>query len=182
MTKNLTPHILAIETSTSACSVALGLGDDLIFKRSQVGNNIHSQVLLTMVQEVLEEASFSVNGLNAVAVGQGPGSFTGLRIGVGVAQGIAYGVGCPMIGVSSLMALAFQSREEGLVIAALDARMGEVYWGCYNNECNRADSKDERSRLYGDMLVSKPEAMTRQRLVELLGAEFINKPFLLAMC
>ena len=66
--------------------------------------------------------------IQAVAVGQGPGSFTGLRIGVGVAQGIAYGIGVDMLGVSSLDALANQATQQGPVIAAIDARMGEIYW------------------------------------------------------
>lgn len=118
--------ILAIETATSSCSVALGRQGD-VFSRSEVGSNVHSQVLLEMVEDVLKQGNCSINALDAVAVGQGPGSFTGLRIGVGVAQGIAYGVSCPMIGVSSLDALANQAAN-GRVIAAIDARMGEAYW------------------------------------------------------
>lgn len=122
--------ILAIETATPACSVALMAGETLI-SREQVGSNIHSQVLLDMIQEVLKEAGIAVGELHAIAVGQGPGSFTGLRIGVGVAQGLAYGAGCPMIGISSLDALAVQANTMGRVIAGIDARMGEIYWCDY---------------------------------------------------
>jgi len=80
-------NILAIETATSSCSVALTY-DDRVFARNQTGNNIHSNVLLDMVNDVLAEAKIASKQLQAVAVGQGPGSFTGLRIGIGVAQGM----------------------------------------------------------------------------------------------
>jgi tRNA threonylcarbamoyladenosine biosynthesis protein TsaB len=129
---NSSAIILAIETATSSCSVALCHGDQ-VFQRAQVGSNVHSQVLLTMVQEVLAQASLVPSDVDAVAAGQGPGSFTGLRIGVGVAQGLAYGVNCPMIGVSSLDALAHQANVDGHVIAAIDARMGEIYCCQYRN-------------------------------------------------
>lgn len=124
------PNIIAIETATSACSVALCCADK-IFSRSEIGNNIHSKVLLEMVNSVLCEAGIDAKSIDAVAVGQGPGSFTGLRIGIGVAQGLAYGAACPMIGISSLDALAMQSTSGGTVLAGIDARMGEVYWARY---------------------------------------------------
>lgn len=124
---NNTPIILAIETATSSCSVALCVGGKTSI-RSEIGNNVHSKVLLEMIDGLFREYDLRADQLDAVAVGQGPGSFTGLRIGVGVGQGIAYGAGCPMIGVSSLDALALQAGVDGTVIAAIDARMGEVYW------------------------------------------------------
>jgi tRNA threonylcarbamoyladenosine biosynthesis protein TsaB len=119
--------ILAIETATSSCSAALRI-DEVVVVRNEVGNNIHSQVLLGMVDELLTQARLDPQALDAITVGQGPGSFTGLRIGVGVGQGLAFGANCPMIGVSSLDALALQAQGDSAVIAAIDARMGEVYW------------------------------------------------------
>lgn len=135
--------LLALETATSACSVALAVGPE-VYHRQQQGNNIHSAVLLEMVQAVLQESGVAVQQLSAVAVGQGPGSFTGLRIGVGVGQGLAYGVACPMIGVSSLDALAQQSGVNGPVIAGIDARMGEIYWCEYT--CDFASGQRQFSR------------------------------------
>lgn len=126
----MTVTILAIDSSTSACSAAL-LFNGQITQRCEVGSNIHSQRLLLMVSDLLSSAGIEAEQLEAVAVGQGPGSFTGLRIGVGVAQGLAYGAGCPMIGVSSLAALAVQSEYDGVVMAGIDARMQEIYWGLY---------------------------------------------------
>jgi len=111
-----------------------------------------SQVLLGMVQRVLRDANVKVSEIDAVAVGQGPGSFTGLRIGIGVAQGIAYGAGCVMIGVSSLQALAQQVPQDGLVIAGIDARMNEMYWGMFDK------SRSAVSQI-GQLNVSAPETI-----------------------
>lgn len=126
----MTDSILAIETATNACSVALRVGDDE-FSRCETGNNVHSQVLLPMIESVLAEAGIAAGDLNAIGVGQGPGSFTGLRIGIGVAQGLAYGANCPMLGVSSLEALAVQAKrhnpQANSVYVGIDARMNEVY-------------------------------------------------------
>ncbi len=152
-------NILAVETATSACSVALNVGD-VIFERSEIGNNIHSQCLLSMLEQVLVEAQLTVSELNAVAVGQGPGSFTGLRIGVGVAQGIAYGAGCSMLGISSLAALAHQTNQSGYVLTGIDARMNEVYWGLYK-------MLDGDVQLLGNLNVSSPNLINHQSVTAL---------------
>lgn len=145
--------ILAIETATSRCSVALGDGA-VVIVREQDGSNIHSQVLLQMVEDVLQEANVTVRALSAVAVGQGPGSFTGLRIGIGVAQGLAYGAACPMIGVSSLAALARQAyladSNVERVFAGIDARMNELY-------CAQYQIVNGWPKLDGELMVIPPE-------------------------
>lgn len=150
------PTILAIETATSSCSVALCVNGQT-GERSEIGNNVHSQVLLTMINELCEELSVTPDQFDAVAVGQGPGSFTGLRIGVGVGQGIAYGADCPMIGVSSLDALAMQSAVTGHVIAAIDARMGELYWCEYRLTGRHANRQLSR---IGSLSVSPPAELS----------------------
>lgn len=149
---NESPMILALETATSSCSVALSFHGNVL-ERVKIGNNVHSQVLLEMVRSVTEEANIAVPDIDVVAVGQGPGSFTGLRIGVGVGQGIAYGIGCPMIGVSSLDALAQQATCDGTILAALDARMGEVYW-C---EYQKAGANIKRSK---ELMLTPPEGVS----------------------
>lgn len=131
-------NILAIETATNACSVAL-LTAGAVFEEVEFGNNIHSRVLLSMVSELLAAAELPVQALDAVAVGNGPGSFTGLRIGIGVAQGLAFGAGCSLIGISSLDALAVQASQEvpalhngeRTILVGIDARMGEIYCAEY---------------------------------------------------
>ena len=119
-------NILALDTSTEACSVAVWL-DGSVIERLEHGRQ-HSERILAMVQEVLDEAGMALGRMDALAFGRGPGSFTGLRIGAGVAQGLAFGADIPVVPVSSLAALA-QGLDVPRVLAALDARMGQVYWG-----------------------------------------------------
>ncbi|MEO7916570.1 MAG: tRNA (adenosine(37)-N6)-threonylcarbamoyltransferase complex dimerization subunit type 1 TsaB [Dokdonella sp.] len=119
--------ILAIETATEFCSVAL-LIDDQLLLRSEFAPRRHAELLLPMCDAVLAEAGIARNQLDAVAVGRGPGAFTGVRLGVSAAQGIALGVDCPAIAVSSLAALAEAAPYGGgSILAVIDARMGEIY-------------------------------------------------------
>lgn len=158
--------ILAIESATNACSVALQHGDSVV-ERYQVGTNLHSQVLLQMVAEVVSEAGISINDLAAVAVGQGPGSFTGLRIGIGVAQGLAYGANCKMLGVSSLAALAWQAINLGQVVpdgsgllAGIDARMNEIYCAEYMSVNGLPELKGSLAVLPPEQVVSDEQEIT----------------------
>ncbi|MDP3483577.1 MAG: tRNA (adenosine(37)-N6)-threonylcarbamoyltransferase complex dimerization subunit type 1 TsaB, partial [Sulfuricella sp.] len=121
--------ILALDSSTELCSVALWLDGEMLVREELAGQR-HSELLLPMVQELLAEAGLDLKALDGIAFGEGPGSFTGLRIGCGVAQGLAFGAGLPVAGVCTLLALADASGA-GRVIACLDARMGEVYHGVY---------------------------------------------------
>jgi tRNA threonylcarbamoyladenosine biosynthesis protein TsaB len=127
--------LLAIETAGDACSCALLTGGDC-FERYRVAPRQHAELVLSMVQELLDEARLELPDLDALAFGRGPGSFTGLRVAAGVVQGLAYGADLPVVPVSSLQALAQGAcRESGSarVLAAFDARMGEVYWGVYED-------------------------------------------------
>lgn len=126
-------RILAIETATEACSAAL-LTDEETSQRFEVAPRQHLALLLPFVESLLADAGISLRQLDAIAFGRGPGSFTGLRIASGVAQGIAFGADLPVVPVSTLAALAQGVvREQGIkaVLAALDARMKEVYWGAF---------------------------------------------------
>ena len=128
--------LLVIDTATEACSVAL-LSDGQVFNRFELCPQQHSQRLLPMVDEVLKEAGMAVADLDYLGFGQGPGSFTGVRIATGMLQGLALGADLPVVGVSTLAAMAQQSVEtqgSDQVVVAIDARMDEVYWGCYRNE------------------------------------------------
>ncbi|MDA0147972.1 tRNA (adenosine(37)-N6)-threonylcarbamoyltransferase complex dimerization subunit type 1 TsaB [Vibrio sp. LaRot3] len=130
--------ILALDTATENCSVAL-LVDDKVYVRSEVAPRDHTKKILPMVDEVLKEAGLTLAELDALAFGRGPGSFTGVRIGIGIAQGLAFGAELPMIGVSTLEAMAQGSyRVHGVtnVACAIDARMSEVYWGRYSRQDN----------------------------------------------
>jgi tRNA threonylcarbamoyladenosine biosynthesis protein TsaB len=121
--------ILALDCSTEFCSVALLLGGEIIERNEHAGQR-HSELILTMVDTVLAEGGLTLSQLDAVAFSAGPGSFTGLRIGCGVAQGLAFGANLPVIAVPTLLALA-QATDARRVLSVLDARMGEVYLAAY---------------------------------------------------
>ena len=124
-------NILAIETATDACSCALDCSGTIV-ARHAVEPRRHTELLLPMIDEVLVDAGVGLGMLDAIAFGRGPGSFTGLRIACSVAQGLGFGVDCPLVAVSTLQVMAaglYRSRGALRVLVAVDARMGEVYWG-----------------------------------------------------
>jgi tRNA threonylcarbamoyladenosine biosynthesis protein TsaB len=123
-------NLIAIETSAEACSAALWR-EDAIIERFAIAPRGHSELILSMIDEVLAEGGVSRSGLDGVIFGRGPGSFTGVRIAVGVAQGMAFALDIPAVPVSTLEILAqgvFGRYGARRVLAALDARMEEVYW------------------------------------------------------
>lgn len=120
--------LLALDTATEACTVALWL-DGQVIERIEMGSQ-HAGRLLPMVDALLAEAGLTLKQLDAIAFGRGPGSFTGLRIGAGVTQGLAFGADLPVIPISSMAALA-QGVDAPRVLTAFDARMKQVYWGAY---------------------------------------------------
>ncbi|MFI4890661.1 MAG: tRNA (adenosine(37)-N6)-threonylcarbamoyltransferase complex dimerization subunit type 1 TsaB [Steroidobacterales bacterium] len=131
-------RILAIDTTTEACSAALLVGD-AVFARSEEPGRGHSNRILGMVDEILAEAGIALGRLDGIAAGIGPGAFTGVRICVAVAQGLAFGAALPVVPISGLEALAFERMQRGAerVLACLDARMAEVYWACYRADLQR---------------------------------------------
>lgn len=125
--------ILCIDTSTEACSVALWFQNRL-FHQYMVAEREHAKRILLMIDDVLNKAKCSRKVIDLIAYGKGPGSFTGIRIGIGVAQGLGFGLNCRLIGISSLMALAqaeYRLNHSKYVISLIDARMNEVYMGAY---------------------------------------------------
>ncbi|WP_176228369.1 tRNA (adenosine(37)-N6)-threonylcarbamoyltransferase complex dimerization subunit type 1 TsaB [Aeromonas hydrophila] len=150
--------ILAVDTATEACSAALLVGEQ-VFSRWEEAPRDHTRKILPMVQAVLDDAGITLDELDAIAFGRGPGSFTGVRIGIGVAQGLAFGAGVPLIGISTLAAMAQGAhRLDGAkqVLTAIDARMNEVYFGRY-------ELIDGRMQLVGDEVVSDPAALVDVR-------------------
>lgn len=128
------PTILALETSSELASCALLHGGSLS-SRSSDGVRTHSASLLPMVQELLANAGIALGDCDAIAYGAGPGSFTGVRTACGIAQGLGFGAGLPLVPVVTLdaMALACHERHGAAdVLAVLDARMNEVYWAQYH--------------------------------------------------
>lgn len=157
-------RILAIDTATEACSAALWDNGNL-FAHFEECPREHTQRILPLVKDILNQGNTSLTELDALAFGRGPGSFTGVRIGIGIAQGLALGANLPMIGVSTLATMAqgaFRKTGATRVLAAIDARMGEVYWAEY--------TRDEQGVWYGEETecVLKPEAVS-ERLKLLSG-------------
>ena len=138
-------QLLAIDTSSSVTVLGLQHGETIIDKdcinktrinktRATSSSRYHSRDILPVIQQMLLEAPLSLDALEAIVFGQGPGSFTGLRIGAGVVQGLAYGLQLPVVPVSSMACLAQAVHREGLqcrVAVALQARLQEVYFGTY---------------------------------------------------
>ena len=147
-------NLLAIDTSSDACSVAL-LMNNVIMERFQLAPRQHNTLILPMIEQVLTEAGLTLNRLNAIAFGCGPGSFTGLRVAASVVQGIAFAADIPVIPISTLHALAQGAlREYGATnaIAAIDARINEIYWAAYH-----ADGQLMKAQT--SEIVCAPEAM-----------------------
>ncbi len=142
---------LAIDTSSTACTVALQL-DDRLFERHAEQEREHTRLLLPMIREILEEAKLSIQDLDAIVLGNGPGSFIGMRIAASVSQGLAHGAGIDVIPVSSLAAVAAEvlqlSDAEGVAVAQ-DAHMSEVYLGLYARGPDNLPSPICAERLHG---------------------------------
>jgi len=128
------PILLALDTATSVCSVALVAGGAIAERSRDVGQR-HTEHLLLMVDELLSAQSLSLGACDAIAFGAGPGSFTGLRVACGVAQGLAYGIDRPVIPIANLAAAGLDVFEQQsgarTALIAQDARMNEAYWGVY---------------------------------------------------
>ena len=124
--------LLVLDTSTEFCSAALWLDGEVRARRVLAGQQ-HSSLLLPMVDELLRESALSLRQLDGIAYGAGPGSFTGLRIACAVTQGLAFGAGLPVVGISTLESIAEQTGADK-VLTVLDARMAEVYWAAYQRE------------------------------------------------
>jgi len=135
-------YILNIETSTTNCSVALSKNGELIgFKEDNSSEYSHAERLHVYIDEVLKTAQVSIDQLHAIAISKGPGSYTGLRIGVSAAKGLCFALNLPLISVPTLEALAHQIEDpKGSIIAMLDARRMEVYSAIYDTQHNETRS------------------------------------------
>ncbi len=128
--------VLNIETATTNCSVSLSKdGETLVLKEDNSAGYSHAETLHVYINNLFEEAKISAKDIDAVSVSKGPGSYTGLRIGVSSAKGLCYALNKPLISVSTLESLAHQVKiSEGTIISMLDARRMEVYSAIFNNK------------------------------------------------
>jgi tRNA threonylcarbamoyladenosine biosynthesis protein TsaB len=142
--------ILHIETATDVCSVAVSVGEEIISLREVAIGKSHAGILTVFINNILEEANFSASSLDAVAVSMGPGSYTGLRIGVSVAKGICYGLNLPLIGVPTLESMYLGMKKTlklkmddsdlpDIFVPMIDARRMEIYMSVYNKDGNQME-------------------------------------------
>jgi tRNA threonylcarbamoyladenosine biosynthesis protein TsaB len=130
--------LLAIETSEIACSAAMWI-DSEVSERFELVPRRHSELLLPMIDNVLADGGIVKSQIDAIAFSRGPGSFTGVRIATGVAQGLGFALDCPLVPVSTLAGIAqgcYRRLQTAQVAVAMDARMQEVYWGAYRVDAN----------------------------------------------
>jgi tRNA threonylcarbamoyladenosine biosynthesis protein TsaB len=133
--------ILSIETATDVCSVALSENETIIDSKSISEKNVHSAKLAKLIEKLMTSGKKSYADLNAIAMSMGPGSFTGLRIGVSIGKGLAYGLDIPIIGINTLESIAYSasqldSRPGILWCPVIDARNNEAYYALYDQELN----------------------------------------------
>ncbi len=135
------PLILSIESTTNICSVALSKNKKLITLKETDIDNSHSKLLSVFIEKIITENNLTVSDLDAIAVSKGPGSYTGLRIGVSLAKGLCYGANLPLISINTLKSLAFgyinkikKFQEKTLFCPMIDARRMEVYYSVFNIE------------------------------------------------
>jgi tRNA threonylcarbamoyladenosine biosynthesis protein TsaB len=165
-------NILAIDTSSAWCSVALSLEGQAVQFRHEAVTAGASQLLLPWIESLLSDTKSSLKDLDAIAVGIGPGVFTGVRLGVAVVHGLAISQNIPVVPVCSLDAIAaqlldsavFKSSHPQRLMIAIDARMEEVYWASY-------DIQDERlPNRIGDIHLTKPEDLNLEGVQFLAGS------------
>jgi tRNA threonylcarbamoyladenosine biosynthesis protein TsaB len=134
--------LLALDTSTELYSAALWL-DGALSAREAIRERSHGELILPMIDELLREADLGLRQLDAIAFGRGPGGFTGVRLAAGVAQGLAFVVGLPLLPISDLRALAAQALllpgAPPRALICQDARMAEIYWGCFEHSAQATE-------------------------------------------
>ena len=145
ITKEIYPHILHIETSTECCSVALSRGNCCLAFEEKVEGRNHATVLTLFIDDLLKTNHVSISQLDAIAVSSGPGSYTGLRIGLSTAKGMCYGGNIPLIAVSTLQAMSmgfaqqYDLPDHALLCPMIDARRMEVYTALYDKNGNQIE-------------------------------------------
>ncbi len=159
--------ILAIDTSTDACSAALFISTDgtksnnsKTIERFELAPRAHTHLILPMIDELLKEAGLKLQDVDAFAFGQGPGSFTGVRIAASIIQGLSFGVAKPVIPISTLRAIAQGAyRESGITqcFAWLDARLEQIYWGLFKLDSHNIMQAVTKEGVESENLIELPE-------------------------
>lgn len=172
---------LALDTSSLACTVALRVGDAL-YERHVEEPRAHTRLLMPMIRDVLEEANVELPDLDGIVLGNGPGSFIGLRIAASVSQGLAFGAGLPVIPVSSLAAVAAEVlavSDANNVAVAQDAHMNQVYLGVYSRSSNHYPQPLGEEYLQGPGAIARLAELDRSQTAA-AGQGWLRYPELFA--
>lgn len=151
--------LLAIETATEACSVALWV-DGEVRERHEIAPRRHTELVLPWAQALLADAGIARSQLDAIACGRGPGAFTGVRLAVAITQGLALALDRPVLAVSTLAALALEAEGHESILAAIDARMGEVYAGLFGRDAEGLVSPLGEERLDAPARLALPDTVS----------------------
>ena len=165
-------RILALDTSTEFLTLALFVDGASSVREVHAGQR-HSELALPLLGELLSQSGLALSAFDAIAFGQGPGSFTGVRIACGIAQGLAFGADLPVVGIPTLLALAAQSDHTN-VMASLDARMGEVYYAAYRKVSAKPGTGAAEVQAEDWEIVSAPGLYSPQHLPALAGLDWIG--------
>lgn len=148
--------ILCIETASTNCSVAIGKGGEIVAVKEDNGQNFsHAERLHIYIKEILQENAMTLEDLDAIAISEGPGSYTGLRIGVSTAKGLCFSLEIPLIAIPTLEALAHQVEEKKFIVPMLDARRMEVYSAVFDanrQQVQKTSAKILDNSSYADIL------------------------------
>jgi len=156
--------ILAIDTATERCSVALSIEGHIVDRTADTPRG-HADLILPMIQSLLNDADLALAQLDGIAYGRGPGAFTGVRIAIGVVQGLAFGAGLLTAGISNLAAVAQQAATPGQrVLVCMDARMAEVYWGVFH--CHASSGLVDA--------VTEEEVAPPERVIAAMGSQPVD--------
>lgn len=171
--------LLAIESSAKAASVALTEDGRLVCQFFQASALTHSRTLLKMAEDMLSDLEITVSDIDCVAVSVGPGSFTGVRIGVAAAKGLCWGGDKPCIGVSTLEAMAHQlrDREDVIIASAMDARRGEIYNACFIPRGDRVERLCEDRAIPVALLAEEAKKSEKKYIFVGDGAELCYNAF-----
>ncbi len=190
-------YILHLETSSTVCSVSIAENGNQLYLREEDNGFTHAEHLHVFIENALKECSLKPSQLSAIAVGAGPGSYTGLRIGMSAAKGLCYALSIPLISIGTLRTLSVQAKEHHpsaqYYIPLIDARRMEVYYSVYTNELKEIsgaqatvideDQKDKWKQFSGAAFFGSGMDKCRQLLDAIEGAVFIDgiKPTTKAM-
>lgn len=155
--------ILCIDTSSSLCGVSV-LEDNILIKKLELNNGLtHSESLMPLIKEILEECNLTLNDINLLVCDIGPGSFTGIRIGIATVKAFSNSLGIPCIGVSSLEVLAYNIKEDGLICSTIDCKNDNCYFALY--ELSNGDYK----------VIQEPKSDTVNNVLNFLDTNYLGQ-------